>query len=132
MAWVLNDREFEAVINAAAATRYEYFIKRVADRREIWSLRTESGWLLLGDPAGRECVPVWPHKRFAEAFGLSPDGSDGEPHAIDSDVFLARWIPGMEKDGRLVAVFPTPANRGVVVAPARLKGDLGSELARVE
>ncbi|MGV3719696.1 MAG: DUF2750 domain-containing protein [Actinomycetota bacterium] len=46
------------------------------------------------------------------------------------DKWMERWLPGMERDGRWVAVFPTPANQGVVVEPSRLAEDLKARLAQ--
>ena len=58
--------------------------------------------------------------------------SGNEPRSIDLSAWLERWIPGMTRDRRLVAVFPTPSNRGVVVAPDRLKENLEAELSLYE
>jgi hypothetical protein len=40
-----------------------------------------------------------------------------------------RWLPGVESDGRSVAVFATPAGQGVV-SPQQLARDLDEELAK--
>jgi hypothetical protein len=45
---------------------------------------------------------------------------------------MEKWLPGMEKDGIAVAVFPSSEGKGVLVAPARLKKDLEDELSRIE
>jgi hypothetical protein len=38
----------------------------------------------------------------------------------------------MEKDTRLVAVFPTPQDKGVAVEPRRFEADLREELSQYE
>ncbi len=43
MAWVVNDKEFGAVSALPGARRYDYLVKRVADRGELWSLGNEGG-----------------------------------------------------------------------------------------
>lgn len=51
-----------------------------------------------------------------------------EPRQIELEVWLDRWLPGIQQDGRLIAIFPTADDKGVVVAPERLANDLEIEL----
>ena len=132
MGWTISELEFESVICLPDADRYSYFVKRAADRGKVWSLWAKGGWMLVGTDTADECVPVWPHERFAEAYASSIAGSGFEAKAIELDSFRSRWIPGMTADNRMVAVFPTPQQRGVVVAPERLRRDLDGELALYE
>jgi len=131
MPWILNEQEIQAVLSLRASERYEYFIKKVADEQQLWSLRTLEGWVLAEDSEGRQVVPVWPHKLFAQlcATGM---WTDCEAAVIELDVWLQRWIPGMDTDGRSVAVIPTPDDRGVVVDPTRLEAELLEELSQYE
>jgi len=55
MTWNLNGKEFENVVQLPPQKRYEYFIKKVADWREVWSLWND-GWVLMGDKDGGEMV----------------------------------------------------------------------------
>ena len=125
MTHTVNDQEFASVLALPPNRRYAYFIKRVADREELWSLRDESGWLLADDDQGHGLVPVWPYPRFAEACATG-DWSRGKPASIGLTAWLERWLPGMTADHRLIAVFPTPSGKGVTVTPERLKTDLES------
>jgi hypothetical protein len=38
--------------------------------------------------------------------------------------WLKKWLPGMSRDKRLLAVFPTPRDQAVVVTAERLAEDL--------
>jgi hypothetical protein len=127
MAWVPTEKEIAAVLALEDAKRYTYFIKKVADQQVLWSLRTEGGWVLAGDDQGHELVPVWPHEKFA-ALCAKDEWAGAVPKSIELDAWLERWIPGMERDGKRVAIFPTPGNRGVAIEPARLGADLREEL----
>jgi hypothetical protein len=49
MSWAVNSREFANVVGLTPAKRYEYFVKRVADWAQVWSLRDDEGWALAGD-----------------------------------------------------------------------------------
>lgn len=131
MAKKINEKEFTSVVHLAAPERYTHFIKRVADRQEVWSLYADGGWALVGDDNGNELVPVWPHEEYAVA--CAKDKWTGyRPQVIELRAWMKRWIPGMIKDKRNVAVFPTPSMQGVHVSPERLKNDLEAELALIE
>jgi hypothetical protein len=131
MGWVLRDNEIESVILLDGPKRYGYCVKKIADQQQLWGLRQEDGWALAVDDAGHELLPVWPHEKFALlcATGI---WAGHQPKAIDLDDWLERWTPGMNKDGRLVAVFPTPQDKGVAVDPRRLEVDLREELSQYE
>jgi len=127
MSWTPNETEIEAVLSLDAPKRYEHWIKRVADQEVVWSLWQERGWALASNGAGRQLVPVWPHSKYAALCAVGV-WVDCQPKAITLDVWLARWIPGMERDQQLVAVFPTTKEKGVCVDPKRLETDLRNEL----
>jgi hypothetical protein len=131
MTWTVNDKEFATVLALDGAARYEHLVKRVADWREIWGLADANGWAIAADASEREALPVWPHARFAEACAI--DAWAGRaPRSIDIAAWLERWIPGLIRDERLVATFPTPVDRGVLVSPDRFELELRAELARMD
>jgi hypothetical protein len=127
----INDHQLRAVSALPAAERYGHFIRQVADWREVWSLRDQSGWALVADDLGRECLPVWPHARYAEAIATD-EFATSHPQAIALDAFIDEWLPRLERDGKLLAVFPTKAGRGVVVPAEKLRADLEQESAQYE
>lgn len=126
----VHDKEFAEMIGMPPPDRYALFVRRVADWKEVWSLRTSDGWCLLATENGTELVPVWPHQRFADACA---DAQKQEQSvAISLDHWLDKWLPGMIGDGRQVAVFPIPGGKGVVASPERLKADLLAECEQYE
>ncbi len=127
----VSDKEYAAVIALPGPQRYEHFVRQVADFRELWSLKAAPGWVLLGDAEGNECVPIWPHSRYAQACAVV-DWDGAEATAIPLDRWIEKWTPGMIRDGRKVAVFPTVSDRAVVVTPQRLHDDLQAELAQYD
>jgi hypothetical protein len=128
--WNINGKEFETVLRLRPEKRYEYFIKKVADWQEIWSL-WKDGWVLMGDANQTEIVPVWPHPMFAEAFAVG-EWLGYAPKKIDLEEWMTKWIPGMENDHRMVAVFPAGESQTTTVTPLKLKSDLEEELAKYE
>jgi hypothetical protein len=45
----LTGKEFAAVIRLPAPRRYEYFVKKVADRDTMWGLCDGDGWMTSAD-----------------------------------------------------------------------------------
>lgn len=131
MSWNISDQEYESVIVLSGAKRYSYFVKKTADWEKVWSLRNQDGWVLAADTTGLQLVPVWPHERYAQAC-LTQKWQDCKPAAIDLEAWMQRWIPDMIRDGRRVAVFPTPNDKGIVVEPTRLQNDIGDECEQYE
>src|SRR4051812_41763518 len=115
----VHDKEFAALIEMPAQQRYGVFVRRVADWQEVWGLRTAAGWVLVADENGAELVPVWPHKRFADA--CADPAKQEYAAAIPLNDWLNKWLPGMNADGRRVAVFPIPSGKGIAVSSEQLK-----------
>lgn len=129
--WRINGKEYLSVLALNESKRYEYFIKRVADWGQVWSLKDNTGWVLYGDDKDNELVPAWPHPKYAQVCAIG-EWQNAIPQAIEIHEWIERWIPGMIKDKRLVAVFPVPTNKGIRVSPERLKVDLERELENIE
>jgi len=129
--WTPQEKEIASVLQLTGPKRYAYWVKKVADEELVWSLWQESGWVLAADNEGRQLVPVWPHEKYAEL--CAHDSWAGcVPRPIELNVWMERWIPGVEREGTLVAVFSTPDCSGVVVEPSRLDADLREELTNYE
>ena len=124
----MDDKEVASVLALPYPARYEYFLQRVADEGIVWSLGSESGWVLDGDEHGREYVPAWPEERFAAAC-VGGNWQGTEPRGIELTEWRERWTPGMIADQRLVAVFPTPAGKAISVDPQLLEWDLEEQLS---
>jgi hypothetical protein len=136
MPYKINEKHIESVSRLSGPERYAYALPRMADWEEVWSLKSKDGWVRMGDKQGRQFVPIWPHPRLAEVFA-DGEWKDHEARSIPLDEWMEKWIPGMERDGTLIAVFPVPKSSedksdAVVVSPARLKTDLEEELSKFE
>jgi hypothetical protein len=122
----IGDEEFAAVVRLPAPKRYEHMIKQVAASDQLWVLADERGIVSVADDSGHDAMPVWPHRRYAEAWReRSPEES---PETIALDVWLEEVTPQLERDGQFVAVFPTPEGAGMLVEPARFRDDLQAYL----
>ena len=111
--------------------KYDYFIRKVADFEEVWSLY-DNGWALLGDGNGTELIPFWPEEAFAKLCATN-QWQDYKPRSIDMDSFLTKWLPGMEQEGKNVSVFYlSKEDKGIIKVPGDLTADLRQELEQYE
>ncbi|HTU25260.1 MAG TPA: DUF2750 domain-containing protein [Pirellulales bacterium] len=131
MVWILREKEAAAVSKLDAAGRYDYCVKKVADTTALFGLKNENGWAIAADDRGNELFPVWPHERYA-ADCATGQWKSYSPAAISVDDWLSRWTFGLERDGRLAAIFPTAKGQGIAVPASRFAADLKSALAELE
>jgi hypothetical protein len=123
MSYKLSKAQFNKVIEFPGPQRYAYFITKVTDWQEVWTLKSPEGIVTLGDEEGKVCVPLWPHPDYASA--LARDAwFDCQPENVDIETFMEKWVKGMVQAGYLFAVFPISDQQGVVASPERLHGDL--------
>jgi hypothetical protein len=123
--------EIESVMALDGPKRCEYFVKRVADLRQLWGLHYDSGWLICANPDNRQCFPVWPHEEYALRFSEAQSPNcDAKTIALDD--WLTRWQLGMSRDGVLVSVFPTPELKAVVIDIIKLNELIIEELKKIE
>lgn len=123
----LSHDEFHAISGSSADERYDYFVDAVIQWQQVWTLSSDKGTVLMSSE-GEDCLPVWPHSDFASQWATG-DWSDCSPMSIDLPAWLERWLPGLEEDGLVIAVFPGTEEEGIVVAPQDLRQAL---LARQE
>jgi len=123
----MNERKIENLLNLSDEERYDYFVRKVAEYDEVWSLYHEKGWAVLSDNASRVIVPFWPEEEFA-SICCSSQWDGYSARKINLKDFMEKWLPGMEKDNRYVNVFYSPKTKfGLVIKPADLLQDLKQE-----
>jgi hypothetical protein len=103
--------------------RYLVFVADAVREGQVWTLKDAGGFIAFSDDEGRHCFPFWPSAACARALATD-DWSGCEPEALALDVFMDRWLTGMARDGRLVAVFPAVDGMGIVIEPSALLEDL--------
>ena len=124
MGYEANEKEIARVIAMTGGERYSFFLGKVSDWEEVWSVADHEGkWRQMDDSAGNKLCPVWPAAAYV-TICCTDEWKDLKPKCIPISSFKAKWIPGLMKDSVGLAVFPTPQCRGVVVDPIKLDDDL--------
>ncbi|WP_423380453.1 DUF2750 domain-containing protein [Burkholderia sp. LMG 32019] len=124
-----HPRKIESVLRLDAHARSDYFIRKIADFEVVWGL-FDTGWATAA-AEGCIVIPFWPEQDFA-AICAGDEWAGFHAQAIPLDAFLSRWLPGMGRDQRVCAVFPTPEDSGSLVLPLDLLASIRSELTQYE
>jgi len=114
--WALDRSDAWAHVDALGdVARCEHFVRRVIETGSVWSLYGER-WARSGAAAGREALPLWPQRELAARCVAGPWRTFA-PRAIALTDFRGQWLTGMQEDGIVAVVTPTPGDPGVLVEP---------------
>ena len=116
--------------------RYNYFIRKVADGEELWTIvdaNDDLGISVIEDDNNtyKTLVPFWPEKDFIEDF-LTDNWVKHTPVKISLDDFEDKIIAIIEEENYLINVFPVNNKTGFVVTLQELIRDLNEELEQYE
>ncbi|MEW6349323.1 MAG: DUF2750 domain-containing protein [Thermodesulfobacteriota bacterium] len=129
----ITKKQIEAILALPGPKRYSHFIKLAADQNMVWGLYSE-GWALAGtdDQSNQnEVFPIWPAREYA-ALCATGIWEGYCPREISLDDLLNGLIPRLKDTGRLLGVFYTPNDKGVLPSFDQFVADILSERARIE
>lgn len=100
----VSAEDFIALSKMLPELRFEYTLTQMLEKQRLWGLFGENGWVMLkaDDDA---CLPIWPHKEFAEAW-VKDEFPDCQPQEIAFVDWIDTWLPGMQNNKTLVLIFP--------------------------
>ena len=98
------------------------FYREVADGGLVWTVRDKDGFPAPLNADGARAQPFWSSRTRVERIISAVSAYQGFiPVEIELSVFLARWVPGLTKDGILVGVNWTGGRAtGYDIAPAQV------------
>ncbi|WP_417516741.1 DUF2750 domain-containing protein [Marinobacter sp.] len=125
----MSDERLTGVLESSGEERYDYFLSRVLEEREIWILVNSDNRFLsiVSEDDGVKHLPVWPSSEFAVEY--AGGSSDLSPKSISLPDFFKKWVPGLTKDGLQVGVFPGLDKSVWITEANELKKDLQDELS---
>ncbi|MCL1478517.1 MAG: DUF2750 domain-containing protein [Marinobacter sp.] len=131
MPYMMNEKQFEAVLALDSSKRFEHFIGKVADWQQMWSVKSDEGWLVPLAPENFEYFPLWPHFEYAQK--ITDENFPGHKAVeISLEELLDHWLPLFERDNVKVAVFPNSEWVFWCIEPQDLKEELQNEMAKYE
>ena len=118
--------EIEETMKMEPQKRYEYFIKKVVDYEEVWSLSNDEGWVSSKGDDGGLRLNFWPTKEHADLCAVKEwKGSTAE--SIELEDFIENWLPGMKKDGINASIFYNNVD-SIALPLKKILEDIESEL----
>ncbi|BES73161.1 DUF2750 domain-containing protein [Marinobacter nanhaiticus D15-8W] len=127
----MSSEPLETILELDGEERFDYFLDNVLEEREIWILVNQDNHFLkiVSEDDGIAYLPVWPSAAFAAKYA---EGADGlTPRNLSLPEFFKKWVPGLQKDGLEVGVFPGTDDTLWITPAADLKNDLQDELANI-
>ena len=120
----LSDTVVEQAMKLSAEDRQELVVTYVLKAKEIWMVQGAEGFVMFEDGESVQ-LPVFPHRALANAFVLT-NGVDGQCVNVSLDEFNQTWLPGLEKNGVELVMFPTTSDVENLVMTAQ---DLSAALS---
>lgn len=122
----VSPRQMEAVLALPGGSRFEHFIKVIADWQQVWGLY-QDGWALAESEDGTTVFPLSPAREYAQVCTLN-EWKGFEPRAISLGDFTEVLLPKLKREGVLPGVFFTPTSKGVTPPVDELTAALRAEL----
>ncbi len=105
------------------------FYQEVARNRRLSAIRDKEGFPAPKNRDGKRAAPFWSSRSRAEKIIATVPAYFGfVPFELTLDEFLARWVPGLTKDGVLVGVNWSGASAtGFDVEPDRVVANIHAQ-----
>lgn len=111
------------------AAQADAFYREAVDHGCVWTIRDEGGLPAPMTDSGQRAMPFWSLRSRAQRVVETVPAYAGftVDEAIALDVWLDRWVPGLERDGLLVGLnWSGERATGYDVSPADLVANLAA------
>jgi len=125
----MTPNTLESILGLSCEERYDYFLSKVSEEKEVWILVNEDRQFLkiYAEDEKFEYLPVWPESDFAIEY--SKDAKELSPKSISLPELFKKWVPGLKKSGLEIGVFPGLDADVWITEPSELQSDLQDELS---
>lgn len=106
--------------------RYETFIKRVLESKQVWGLESDDGWCVCesNEFEDTSVMLFWSDEAYARQCAIE-EWSHYKPAPIELDEFMNVWLKGMDQDEMLAGVNWNVKLIGLEIEPTDLFKELG-------
>jgi len=81
------------------------FYQEVAKMKKVWTIKDNGGFPAPKNSSGTRSQPFWSSKSRVEKIIQNVSAYNSfEPYEIDLDIFIERWLVGLQKDEILIGV----------------------------
>lgn len=123
----MNQKEYDNVINLKPFERYKYFIKKVADFEELWTIINFNGDYALSDVEDNVMISFWPKSEFIKS-NLTNGWEDCKPKRLTLDDLENEIFDLIDSNNFLINIFPVNGKSGFIVDLNEFARDLSDEL----
>ncbi|WP_426477466.1 DUF2750 domain-containing protein [Chryseobacterium sp. CBSDS_008] len=123
----MHPKEIEKVVSLEPKKRYDYLIKKIADREAVYTLTTPKGEVANSNLDGKTLFPLWSDKEYAELCKVA-GWEDYKVFELSLEDLESNILNVIAKSGDLLNIFPVGDKTGFVVDSAEFKRDLDMEL----
>ena len=126
----VSKQELEAVTALSPEKRYNYFVKRICDWEQVWTLYEDNYIVLNEAKNGKLYILLFPFKDFAEHYATNTRGMKGVSYkSFEINEFLETIIKKLQANNVSNAlVFPVANGYGLNVSMIDIIKDIQSEL----
>ncbi|MFP9112440.1 DUF2750 domain-containing protein [Flavobacterium sp. RHBU_3] len=123
----MNSNEYDNIIKLTAFDRYKYFIKKVADFEELWTITYIDGSYALSDIDDNVTISFWPKPEYIDS-NLSNGWEKCVSKKLTLDDLEDELFDFIASQNYLINVFPKNGKSGFVVSLDEFARDLSDEL----
>lgn len=125
----VSKQELETVTALSPEKRYNYFVKRICDWEQVWTLYEDDYIVLNEAKNGKLYILLFPFKDFAEHYATNTRGMKGVSYkSFEINEFLETIIKKLQANNVSNAlVFPVANGYGLNVSMTDMVKDIQSE-----
>ncbi len=127
----LDQREISNVSNLEPFKRYQYFIKKIADFEELWTIVDSNGDIALAEIKDNVLISFWTAEEFIYS-NLEGSWEDCNPFKITLNDLKEKIVDEISKGNYLLNIFPVNGKSGFIVNLEEFIRDLNEELENYE
>lgn len=100
-----------------APQRLEYFLTRVMEAEEVWSLADNQGWVMR-EEGDKTILSLWPYRQCADACIVE---TDLQSHATSLDHFVESILHTLIAEGIDLEILPSREASGALLSAIELQ-----------
>ncbi|WP_066439796.1 DUF2750 domain-containing protein [Chryseobacterium sp. CCH4-E10] len=127
----MNPKEKENILKLEPFKRYQYFIKKIADFEELWTIIDENGDYAISQIDDVEFISFWSAEEFI-ASNLDNGWENCKPLKITLEDLEENIFDVIAAENYLINIFPINGRSGFIVSLDEFTRDLQEELDKIQ